>query len=189
MQLDGPIVLCGRSDNDTLRGYNGRLTQLAIFDTSLSPLQVFYIYKQVNLEHTRLVKTRVSMFKVLLMLRMLPKGFRHPVVMFGINLNRVFPQLRLLPWLLEHTTRNQAMHTSCTRTGQRAGWSLPAQVSSCPCDICMCWRDDACMPQLTYDAFTGRRPSSDLLCRGTAAAVPSVPGLRGTVSSGDWRQC
>ncbi|EIE21984.1 hypothetical protein COCSUDRAFT_56427 [Coccomyxa subellipsoidea C-169] len=39
MQLDGPIVLCGRSDNDTLRGYNGRLTQLAIFDTSLSPLQ------------------------------------------------------------------------------------------------------------------------------------------------------
>lgn len=47
MQLDGPIVLCGRSDNDTLRGYNGRLTQLAIFDTALSPLQVFYMYKQV----------------------------------------------------------------------------------------------------------------------------------------------
>lgn len=47
LQLDGPIVLCGRSDNDTLRGYNGRLTQLALFDTALSPLQVFYIYKQV----------------------------------------------------------------------------------------------------------------------------------------------
>jgi hypothetical protein len=51
MLLDGPIVLCGRSDNDTLRGYNGRLTQLAIFDTALSPLQVFYIYKQASFHH------------------------------------------------------------------------------------------------------------------------------------------
>jgi hypothetical protein len=48
MQLDGPIVLCGRSDNDTQRGYNGRLSQLAIFDTALSPLQVYYAYKQVS---------------------------------------------------------------------------------------------------------------------------------------------
>lgn len=49
MHLEGPIVLCGRSDNDTLRGYNGRLSQLAIFDTALSPLQVYYAYKQVTL--------------------------------------------------------------------------------------------------------------------------------------------
>ena len=51
IKLKGPIVLCGRSDNDTLRGYNGRLSQLAIWDEALSPLQVYYIYKQVRFWH------------------------------------------------------------------------------------------------------------------------------------------
>ena len=49
MRLDGPIVLCGRSDNDTTRGYNGLLTQLAIFDSALTPVQVYEIYQQVKL--------------------------------------------------------------------------------------------------------------------------------------------
>ncbi len=50
MRLGGPIVLCGRSDNDTSRGYNGALTQLALFDGPLTPVQVYEIYQQVRLE-------------------------------------------------------------------------------------------------------------------------------------------
>ena len=37
MNLSGPIVLCGRSSNDTVRGYNGRLTHLALFDQAITP--------------------------------------------------------------------------------------------------------------------------------------------------------
>lgn len=48
MNLNGPIVLCGRSGNDTVRGYNGRLTQLAVFDAALTPVQVYEIFRQVG---------------------------------------------------------------------------------------------------------------------------------------------
>ena len=49
MRLDGPIVLCGRFDNDTTRGYNGRITQLAIFNRALTPVQVYAIFQQARL--------------------------------------------------------------------------------------------------------------------------------------------
>ena len=48
MNLTGPIVLCGRSDNDTARGYEGRISQLAVFDNALTPLQVYTLYRQVR---------------------------------------------------------------------------------------------------------------------------------------------
>ena len=47
MNLSGPIVLCGRSSNDTVRGYNGRLTHLALFDQAITPLEAYAIYMQV----------------------------------------------------------------------------------------------------------------------------------------------
>ena len=47
MNLTGPIVLCGRSTNDTARGYNGRLTHLALFDEAITPLEAYAIYMQV----------------------------------------------------------------------------------------------------------------------------------------------
>ncbi|CAK0785312.1 hypothetical protein CVIRNUC_008519 [Coccomyxa viridis] len=46
MNLSGPIVLCGRSSNDTVRGYNGRLTHLALFDQAITPLEAYAIYMQ-----------------------------------------------------------------------------------------------------------------------------------------------
>lgn len=49
MNLTGPIVLCGRSTNDTTRGYNGRLTHLALFDQAITPLEAYAIYTQVHL--------------------------------------------------------------------------------------------------------------------------------------------
>ena len=47
MDLSGPIILCGRSTNDTVRGYNGRITHLALFDQALTPLETYAIFKQV----------------------------------------------------------------------------------------------------------------------------------------------
>ncbi len=47
MDLSGPIVLCGRSTNDTVRGYSGRITHLALFDQALTPLETYAIYNQV----------------------------------------------------------------------------------------------------------------------------------------------
>ena len=48
MNLSGPIVLCGRSSNDTTRGYNGRLTHLALFDQAITPLEAYAIYMQAR---------------------------------------------------------------------------------------------------------------------------------------------
>ena len=47
MDLSGPIVLCGRSTNDTVRAYNGRITHLALFDQAITPLETHAIYNQV----------------------------------------------------------------------------------------------------------------------------------------------
>ena len=52
MNLSGPIVLCGRSGNDTVRGYNGRLTHLALFDQAITPLEAYAIYMQVPVSAT-----------------------------------------------------------------------------------------------------------------------------------------
>ena len=49
MDLSGPIILCGRSTNDTVRGYNGRITHLALFDEPLTPLETYAIYNQVTI--------------------------------------------------------------------------------------------------------------------------------------------
>ena len=48
MDLSGPIILCGRSTNDTVRGYNGRITHLALFDQAITPLEAYAIYNQVT---------------------------------------------------------------------------------------------------------------------------------------------
>ena len=45
--LSGPIILCGRSTNDTVRAYNGRITHLALFDQAITPLEAYAIYNQV----------------------------------------------------------------------------------------------------------------------------------------------
>ena len=47
MNLSGPIILCGRSTNDTIRGYNGRITHLALFDKALTPDETSAIHDQV----------------------------------------------------------------------------------------------------------------------------------------------
>ena len=49
MNIDGMIVLCGRSDRDVQRGYSGQLAELAIWDESLSPAQVAHIYHEVRI--------------------------------------------------------------------------------------------------------------------------------------------
>ncbi|KAK9823790.1 hypothetical protein WJX72_005525 [[Myrmecia] bisecta] len=46
MDLGGPIILCGRSTDDQQRDYDGRLTQLSIFDAALTPSQVASLYRQ-----------------------------------------------------------------------------------------------------------------------------------------------
>ena len=48
LRMDGPIVLCGRSDNDSTRGYNGRLTQLALFNRALTPVEVYASFLQAR---------------------------------------------------------------------------------------------------------------------------------------------
>lgn len=49
MNIDGKIVLCGRSDRDMTRGYSGQLAELAIWDGSLSSAQVAAIYHEVSI--------------------------------------------------------------------------------------------------------------------------------------------
>lgn len=46
--MDQPLLLCGRSLGDPSRAYDGRLTQLAIFNASLTPTQVAAIYAAVS---------------------------------------------------------------------------------------------------------------------------------------------
>jgi hypothetical protein len=53
MSLNGTIVLCGRSNNMTERFFDGRLTQLAIFDSALTPDAVGYLYRLVRITCTR----------------------------------------------------------------------------------------------------------------------------------------
>ena len=50
MNIDGSIVLCGRSDGDNARGYSGQLAELAIWDESLSEAAVAKIYSAVSLQ-------------------------------------------------------------------------------------------------------------------------------------------
>lgn len=60
MMLDGKLVLCSHSDatfsaNGTTaapgsRHYNGGISQLSIFDTSLSPAHVWALHNQVGRE-------------------------------------------------------------------------------------------------------------------------------------------
>ena len=64
MNLSGPIVLCGRSSNDTVRGYNGRLTHLALFDQALTPLEAYAIYMQVPLSALCLQLAALSPAKI-----------------------------------------------------------------------------------------------------------------------------
>ena len=47
--LNGTIALCGRSDNNTLRGFNGRLAQLSLFNASLTNSSVAALFNQVCL--------------------------------------------------------------------------------------------------------------------------------------------
>ena len=50
MNIDGDIVLCGRSDGDAQRGYSGQLAELAIWDQSLSEADVAKIFQAVRQE-------------------------------------------------------------------------------------------------------------------------------------------
>ena len=44
MRLDGPITLCGRVDGDPSRRFTGALSQLALFDQTLSEEEVLQLY-------------------------------------------------------------------------------------------------------------------------------------------------
>ena len=48
MSIDGDIVLCGRSDGDAQQGYSGQLAELAIWDQTLSEVNVAKIYQAVS---------------------------------------------------------------------------------------------------------------------------------------------
>ena len=56
MDLSGPIILCGRSSNDTVRAYNGRITHLALFDQAITPLEAYAIYNQVTVPYLIFLK-------------------------------------------------------------------------------------------------------------------------------------
>jgi hypothetical protein len=45
--LDQPLRLCGRADGDPSRSYEGALSQLALFDRALGPLDVLALYTKV----------------------------------------------------------------------------------------------------------------------------------------------
>ena len=48
MEIDGDMVLCGRSDEMGQRGYTGSLAELAIWNTAITPQQVALIYTSVS---------------------------------------------------------------------------------------------------------------------------------------------
>ena len=48
LEIDGDIVLCGRSDETAQRGYTGSLAELAIWDTAITAAQVSEIYTAVS---------------------------------------------------------------------------------------------------------------------------------------------
>lgn len=48
MQIDGEMVLCGRSDETAQRGFTGSLAELAIWDTAITAQQVSAIYRSVR---------------------------------------------------------------------------------------------------------------------------------------------
>ncbi len=48
LDIDGNMVLCGRSDDTAQRGYTGSLAELAIWDTTLTAQQVSAIYTSVS---------------------------------------------------------------------------------------------------------------------------------------------
>ena len=48
LEIDGNMVLCGRSDDTAQRGYTGSLAELAIWNTALTAQQVSAIYTSVS---------------------------------------------------------------------------------------------------------------------------------------------
>jgi hypothetical protein len=48
LEIDGDIVLCGRSDESAQRGYTGSLAELAIWNTVVTAAQVSEIYTAVS---------------------------------------------------------------------------------------------------------------------------------------------
>ena len=48
LEIDGDMVLCGRSDDTAQRGYTGSLAELAIWNTILTAQQVSAIYTSVS---------------------------------------------------------------------------------------------------------------------------------------------
>ena len=48
LDIDGNMVLCGRSDDTAQRGYTGSLAELAIWNTALTAQQVSAIYTSVS---------------------------------------------------------------------------------------------------------------------------------------------
>ena len=48
MNLTGNIILCGRSEGDAARGYDGQLAELTIFDSALTATQIEALYYTVS---------------------------------------------------------------------------------------------------------------------------------------------
>ena len=48
MDLSGNIVLCGRTEGDAARGYDGQLAELTIFDSALTATQIQALYYTVS---------------------------------------------------------------------------------------------------------------------------------------------
>ena len=48
LEIDGEMVLCGRSDDTKQRGFTGSLAELAIWNTALTAQQVSAIYTSVS---------------------------------------------------------------------------------------------------------------------------------------------
>lgn len=48
MELDGDIYLCGRTQRDSSRGFEGKLAELSLFDASLTAPQVEALYYTVS---------------------------------------------------------------------------------------------------------------------------------------------
>ena len=48
MELAGPITLCGRSDQDPTRFYDGFIANVGIYNTSLSPAAMATLYQAVR---------------------------------------------------------------------------------------------------------------------------------------------
>ena len=54
LEIDGSIVLCGRSDDTAQRGFTGSLAELALWNTAITAQQVSAIYNSVSARCLRL---------------------------------------------------------------------------------------------------------------------------------------